>query len=187
MARTTKTTSEVITEATEAVAEKEVVEVKEPVVEKAPTRSKAKQAIAEDELILCMNGTTGRYGYTAKNGYSIDLDEYGDTVEVPFGELKRLMASQQKKHLKAGWLVVLDEEAVELLGLKKDYAFIYDQEQVENLIANPMKIEEIFPKMPEGSQAALLVTAKQMYQNGTLVDLRVVNAIRNIANVNIME
>lgn len=157
-------------------------EVKTEVVKEEKVR-----VLQDTDKVTVMNNTTGRYGYEGKNGYSIDFEEYGDTFDIPLGELKQIMASKHKKHLKEAWIIVLDEDAVEALNLTREYKYVYTEEQVEGLLANPHKIEEVFPKMSSAMQMVILNTAKNKAKNGEMNDLRVVTALKNIAGIDILE
>jgi len=175
-----KKTEEAVTETVETVETGTGVEDGTP-------SEPAERVLKDTDKVTVMNNTTGRYGYDGKNGYSIDFDEYGDTFDIPLGELKQIMASKHKKHLKEAWIIVLDEEAVEALNLTREYKYVYTEEQVEGLLATPHKIEEVFPKMSSAMQMVIISTAKRKVANGEMNDLRVVTAIKNVAGIDILE
>jgi len=183
--KTTTTTRKRTTRATKAVepvAEEKVETVKETV---KPTP--VKKALQDSDKVTVMNNTTGRYGYVGKSGYSFQLEEYGDTADIPFSELRAMSASKQKRHITDAFIIILDDEAVEELNYTKIYEDILDTEGVENVLSQPEKLKSTLPKMPKIMRETVITIARQRYRNGDLTDLRVINAIKESVDVNIME
>ena len=191
MTETTKTTTtRKPRTATKAKVEVEQVETVQEVVEevkKPVTRQVAKTTLDESDLVTVMNNTTGRYMYKSRdNRTTIELEEYGDTASITFGELK-LMFSGQKKHITEAFIIILDEDAVEGINYTKQYQNILDPEQVEELLTKPEVIKEVLPKMPKTMQEVVIYTAKRKFKNDELSDIRIVNAIRDASKINILE
>ena len=191
MTETTKTTTtRKPRTATKAKVEVEQVETAQEVVEevkKPVSRQVAKTTLDESDLVTVMNNTTGRYMYKSRdNRTTIELEEYGDTASITFGELK-LMFSGQKKHITEAFIIILDEDAVEGINYTKQYQNILDPEQVEELLTKPEVIKEVLPKMPKTMQEVVIYTAKRKFKNDELSDIRIVNAIRDASKINILE
>ena len=191
MTETTKTTTtRKPRTATKAKVEVEQVETVQEVVEevkKPVSRQVAKTTLDESDLVTVMNNTTGRYMYKSRdNRTTIELEEYGDTASITFGELK-LMFSGQKKHITEAFIIILDEDAVEGINYTKQYQNILDPEQVEELLTKPEVIKEVLPKMPKTMQEVVIYTAKRKFKNDELSDIRIVNAIRDASKINILE
>lgn len=146
-----------------------------------------KRQLKDNDKITVMNNTTGRYGYIGKSGYSFQLEEYGDTAEVPFSELRAMSASKQKRHITDALIIILDEDAVRELNYTKLYENIFDAEGIEKLLAYPDKLRNTLPKMPKIMMETLITIAKQKYKDGQLNNLSVINAIKNAVGVNIMD
>ena len=191
MTETTKTTTtRKPRTATKTKVEVEQVETVQEVVEevkKPVSRQVAKTTLDESDLVTVMNNTTGRYMYKSRdNRTTIELEEYGDTASITFGELK-LMFSGQKKHITEAFIIILDEDAVEGINYTKQYQNILDPEQVEELLTKPEVIKEVLPKMPKTMQEVVIYTAKRGFTSGELTDITIVNAIKDASKVNILE
>lgn len=173
--KTTATRSR--TRNTETVTEKEVVKNVEKKVEP--------RVIQDTDRITVMNNTTGVYGYQSKNGFSFDLAAYGETIEIPFGELRIMKAGQDKIHLTDAWIIILDEDVVEALNLTPLYRNIYDDEQVDILLNNSDAIRNNFPLMPKAMQTIIVARAMQKFKANELHDYRVITAIKEVSGVDL--
>ena len=165
------------------VAEDVVTETKNPTT-KIET---VKDELKDTDKIIVMNNTTGRYGYTGRSGYSFELEEYGDTARIPFGELREMIASRQKVHITKAFIVIMNDDAIEELNLGKLYQTILDDQGVENLLTDDNKIKELLPEMPPTMRETVVAIARKKYKNGQLTNLKVINAIKESTNINIME
>lgn len=165
---TVETVQEVVQEVVEAKTVKEV------------------RVIKDTDKIPVMNNTTGRYAYRSKSGYAFDLEEYGDIANIPFSEL-RAMLNGQKRHITDAFIIILDEDVVAELNYTKEYKHILTTEQITELLRNPDSMKEVLPLMPHSMKEVVITIAKQKYQDGSMMDLRVVNVIKEALQVNIME
>lgn len=134
-----------------------------------------------------MNNTTGRYGYAGKSGYSFELEEYGDTTDVPFGELQNMRSGSQKRHLEDAFIIVLDADAVEELNYTKLYENVLDEKGVEELLGDVKRLEKAIVKMPLVMRETVVSIAKRKWNDRTLFDIRVVEAIEKNLNVKIAD
>lgn len=166
----------------------EVNEVKEELVKETVVEEVVQERVLKDtDKILIMNNTTGQYGYHGTNGYAFDLAEYGQTIKIPFSELRLMASGKSRTHLTKAWIVILDEDVVEELNLTETYKHIYTPEQIDNLLRNPQALAEVFEKMVGAMQTVVVSHAKQLVKNGELHDLRVINTIKDIAKIDITE
>lgn len=173
-ARTRKTNTEEV-ETTETVVEAtSKVETPQP------------RKLQDTDRIEIMNNTTGIYGYVSRNGYSFELEEYGDTISIPLSEL-RILFSSQKKHLKKAWIIILDEDVVDEFNLTRDYEYIFTEEEVDGLLSHPDKINDVLPKMTNAMQTIVIARAKSKFKANELYDFRIVQAIQNVTGINITE
>jgi len=146
-----------------------------------------KRILKDTDEVTVMNNTTGRYGYRSLNGFAFDLDEYGQTISIPLKELRVMASGKARAHLTNAWIIILDDEAVNALNLTNLYKNIYTEDQVMELLKKPEHLPDVFVKMPEAMQLTVLQTAKRVVKNGELRDLRVVQIIKDIADVDILE
>ena len=146
-----------------------------------------KRILKETDEVTVMNNTTGRYGYRSPNGFVFDLDKYGQTIDVPLKELRVMASGKSRTHLTSAWIIILDEDAVKALNLTNLYNHIYTEEQVFELLKKPEHLPDVFVKMPEAMQLTVLQTAKRLVNSGKLRDLRVVQIIKDLVDVDILE
>lgn len=155
-------------------------EVKSPKVKATPT----KRQLDNDTNIEVMNNTTGRYGYIGRSGFAMEMSDYGDVLEIPFGELKR-MRSEQKRHLEDAFIVILDEDAVKELRYEKLYENIFNDTGLEELLSNPDKLKKVITKMPVTMKQTVATVAKRKFKDGDLYDMRVKKVIEDSLNIKI--
>lgn len=164
------------------------VKVETPEVEsKTETKvepKKVEKKLTNDTEIEVMNNTTGKWGYLGRSGFAVSMTEYGDVIEIPFGELKRMKA-EQKRHLEAPFIVILDEDAVKELRYEKLYEGIVSDYGLEELLGNPDKLEKVLPKMPETMKETTLTIARRKFNSGELNDLSIKKVLESNLKIKI--
>lgn len=166
--------TEKVVKTTRTTASKEVVS-KET---EAPTTPEKRELLDTDKITI-MNVTKGMYGYDDGRGFTIDLDEYGDTVEVTMADLRRMKASSAgKKHLNKPWIMILDNDVVEEFNLTKVYELFYTPERAKQLLRNSEMFIETFPKMTNAMQRMFLSLIRQGVLNNEYHDYRVIKWIK---------
>lgn len=135
-----------------------------------------KRKLQNDDEIEVMNNTTGRYGYRGRSGFAVEMTEYGDVLEIPFGELKRMRA-EQKRHIEDAFIVILDEDAVKELRYEKLYENVFDKDSVEELLQNPERLAEVLPKMPKTMRETVGSIAIRRIKNKQIFDMRIKDAV----------
>lgn len=155
---------------------------KEPEVKETPKTTKPK--LTADTDIEVMNNTTGYYGYIGKSGFAMDMSEYGDILEIPFSELKRMRA-EQPRHLTDAFIVVLNDEAVKELRLEKIYEGIVNNAGLDELLADPKKLKEVIPKMPSTMRETISIIARRKFRTDELYDNRIKKVIEEGLNIKI--
>ena len=154
-------------------------------IEKTVKQTKA--PLTPNDKITVMNNTTGRYGYIGRSGYSFELEEYGDTAQIPFGELQAMRSSSQKRHIEDAFIIILDDDAVAELNYTKLYENVLDKGSIDELFSNPHRLEETLTKMPAVMRETITFIAKQKYMNRTLFDIRIIETIEKCLDVKIIE
>lgn len=175
-------------EVVEKIVSEEKVEVdvqQETVIEAIQTVAKAeKRQFSKNDDVEIMNNTTGRYGYIGRSGFSIEMNEYGDTLEIPFGELKA-MKGEQKRHIEEAFIVILDEDAIKELRLEKLYENILDLDGVEEILQDHEKLDKILNKMPSTMRETIGSIAVRKFKSGELYDKRVQKVIEDNLKIKI--
>lgn len=150
------------------------------------TVEQKRRVLRDEDLVPVMNNTTGLYGYVGRDGYSFDLEEYGDIIEIPFKALKTMNVSA-KRHIHDAFIVILDEDAVEQLHLGKLYTNILDEDGLEKVLQDPNRLSNVLSKMPETMKETLIIKAKEKMANGELNNLQIVKVIKDIANYDLLD
>jgi len=166
---------------------KELVE--EVIVEEAKPKSETKKRKTVDKsmVVEIMNNTSGQVHYASKkSGAEWHFLEYGAIDEIEVGELVT-MKNAHPRYLKEPWLLILDEDVVEFLGLANIYENVLTPSELEAFFKlSPVKVEEILSKMPAGMKEAVLDRARAKYEDRTLENVNVIRAIEDTLNVEIM-
>lgn len=157
----------------------------EEVVKQSKKEEKPKQRkLSRDDEVLVMNNTTGRYGYISRTGFSIEMNEYGDTVTLPFGELET-MRSSQKRHIEEAFIVILDEDAVKQLRFEKLYENVLDEDGVNEVLQDFERLEKMINKMPKTMRETVGAIATRKFKNGELFDMRVKKVLEDNLKIKI--
>ena len=169
--------------ATPAKKNEDVVAEDVPVV-KTPEVKKEKRQFENSDDVEIMNNTTGRYGYLGRSGFALEMNEYGDITDIPFGELKK-MRSEQKRHIEDAFIVILDEDVVKELRYEKLYENILDQDGVEEILLDHERLDKMLSKMPVTMRETIGAIATRKFQNEELHDTRVKKVIEKHLNIKI--
>lgn len=168
-----------------ATVDTKVVEETKP--EKKDTKPKVRTFDKNDDVEI-MNNTTGRYGYSARSGFAVEMEEYGDILSIPFGELKT-MRSTQKRHIEDAFIVILDEDAVKELKLEKLYENVLDAEGVEDVLNDKEhgheRLDKMLPKMPTGMREVVAEIATRKFRSGELYDMRIKKVLEDNLDIKI--
>lgn len=166
--------------------EKVEAKTSETATEETPKKeSKPKQRrLEKNDDITVMNNTTGRYGYTSRSGFAVEMNEYGDTETIPFGELET-MRSSQKRHIEEAFIVILDEDAVKQLRYEKLYENVLDEDGVEEVLEDHVRLEKMINKMPKTMRETVGAIASRKFKNGELFDMRVKKVLEDNLKIKI--
>jgi len=135
-----------------------------------------------------MNTTTGKVLYKSKKtGAEWVLTEYGDTDQIEVSELIT-MKNAHPRYLKEPWLMILDDDVVNYLGLSKLYKNVLDPDELDELfkISNK-KFEKILKDAPRGMKQLIVGTAKQKLENGTFDSIKKKELIEETFGIELSE
>ncbi len=178
------------TTATKAVKVEEVVqEVQEAVEEVKVTPKPEKKKYDADDLISVRSGVSGKLVYKSllNNGYSCEWEKFGDTQQVPFGELRTAAGSQPNFYKKKYWLFDNEEDVV-ALGVKHFYADMVGIEDVMSVFKMPMadfdaKVKPLNAQLRE----TIAKEARILYMKGELDSIKRIKALEDATGFSIME
>lgn len=176
--------------------EKKVVKAKvtprKPVVKKeaeeeiavAKVETQKQVKLEKNDDVAIMNNTTGRYGYKSRSGFALEMNEYGDTETIPFGELET-MRSSQKRHIEDAFIVILDPIAVKQLRYEKLYENVLDYDGVGEILHDHERLNKMLSKMPATMRETVGAIATLKFRNGELFDNRVKKVIEDNLKIKI--
>lgn len=166
---------------------KNVVEEKVEVVKQEIIKPE-KRKLNRDDSILVMNNTAGTLIYKSnRSGQEWYFTEYGQTDTIELGELIT-MNNAHGKFLKEPWLIVLDDDAVEYLGLKRFYDNIFEFDNIDSFFEMPeTKMEELLNKMPNGMKELIVGLSRRKIAEGTFDSMSKIRLIEQKLKVNLSE
>ena len=97
--------------------------------------------IKDTDLIIVRNRNNGRTGYTLDNNFHRDFG-FQEEKKVPFEELKRLSYAPGGKYLLDNYLVVENQEALDLLNMKVEPEYFYNEAKIRELLFAYNNIDE---------------------------------------------
>lgn len=129
-------------------------------------------------LIPVMNVTNGQLIYVSrKTGAEYLFGEYGDIEYMEYQELLT-MRSSQRRFFDDPFLLVMDDDAVEALGLTKMYDNIKLPAQIEEVFKlGQSDFEEVLEKSPKGIKHLIITKAKELYDRGEFDSVRKIKFI----------
>ena len=109
-------------------------------------------AIKDSDLITVRNRNRGATGYTLDNNFHRDFN-YGETKQIPFGELKALQYAPGGPEILADCLVIEDEEALKLLNMAVEPEYFYTEDKIKEVLFNSSVDEfaDFLDFAPEGA------------------------------------
>jgi hypothetical protein len=161
----------------------DVVTSKVEVTPKVP----AKRTVDRDEWVTLMNYTDGRVRFTSKRtGAELVFSEFGQTDEIQVQDLIA-MKNAHPRYLREPWLIVLDDDVVDYLGLSEIYDNILDAYEMENFFSLPVgKMEEVLTKAPKGMVQTVVSMAIKKIENKQLDSISTIRLIEKISGIELV-
>ena len=91
--------------------------------------------IKDDTLVQVRNRANGSVGYSLDNNFHRRF-EPNETKKVPFSELKQLQYGKGGQYALDNLLVVEDKEALDLLNMKVEPEYFYDEATIKDMLLN---------------------------------------------------
>ncbi|MGG4105155.1 hypothetical protein AAXB25_14660 [Paenibacillus lautus] len=160
-------------------ARKEVEAEQAVTTSTAPAVSKRKE-IDRNEMVPIMNVTNGTLIYTSrKTGTELQFSEYGDIEYVDYQELLT-MKSSQRRFFDEPFILVMDDDVVDALGLTKMYSNMKNPDQIDKIFnMNQREFEDIVEKSPKGIKFLIVSRAKKLYEIGELDSIKKINYLND--------
>jgi hypothetical protein len=139
---------------------------------------KEKRVVNRDDLVTIMNTTTGRVLYTSKKtGAEWSFSDYGDTDEIEVSELIT-MRNAHPRYLKEPWLLILDDDVVDYLGLTPLYENVLNPDELDEFFKLPEEqMKAIIEKAPRGIRQLIVSVANRKIANKSFDSLSKIQLI----------
>ena len=170
---------------TKKVEPKKVSPVKN--IEEVPVvKIQEKRVYQSSDLISCKSVRYGTLQHVSKkSGNMYEWSDYGDIVEVEYGDLMALKA-RKSKFIFAPWFIILDGQLAEEWKLTDIYSYFEDFDDIEEFLqSGAMTIRRKLPNAPQGYKDLVTYTAGNMLRNGTLDSIATIKAVDEILHKNL--
>jgi hypothetical protein len=143
-----------------------------------------KPNVDKSELVPVMNLTHGSLVYQSrKTGMEVKFEQYGDIEYLEVGELLT-MRSSQRRFLDEPWILILDEEVVNYLGLDKLYKKLVNPDNIDEIFNfKQERFIEVIQSAPRGYSQLIVSRAKAKMADGTLDSVAKIKALEERYNV----
>ena len=125
--------------------------------------------IKDTDLIQVRNRNNGSTGYTLDNNFHRNF-EPGATKKVPFSELKELQYAPGGEYILENYLVIEDQDALDLLNMTVEPEYFYDEESVRKILFQGTLDE--FADFLDFAPAGALEIAKDIAVKEEIPDVR---------------
>lgn len=151
-------------------------------------RTTKKKKIDLNEEIEVINFTSGNLFYRSpKTGRRYDFAEFGSSDFMTVDELKTML-SAHPTFLRAPWLLVLDSNIVEYLGLTKLYENIKTPEQIDRIFGlSASELKPVLNSLPVGMKPLIVGRALIKIKNEELDSRLVIKLLEETYNVKLVE
>jgi hypothetical protein len=121
------------------------------------------------------------------HGVSDTFMAYGDIDEIEVGELQKMKTSAPR-FLKEPWLIILDDDVVNYLGLDELYSRILKPEDLDNFFKlSADKIKERLSNAPSGVKGLVVSKARELVESGELDSMKRIEAIEETLDVTLRD
>ena len=138
------------------------------------------------DLIPCKSVRYGTLQHVSKkSGNLYEWSDYGDIVDVEYGDLMALKA-RKSKFIFAPWFIILDDQLAEDWKLTDIYSYFEDFDDVEEFLqSGSVTIRKKLPNAPQGYKDLVTYTAGNMLRNGSLDSIATIKAVDEILHKNL--
>jgi hypothetical protein len=156
--------------------------------ESESSKLRQKREIDRFEPIPVMNVTNGQLVYHSKRtGAEWVWSKYGDIEYIEFQELLT-MRSSQRRFLDEPFIIILDDDAVEHLGLRKMYESFskISVDKIDEVFKLRQEdFEDVIEKAPRGIKHLIISRAREKYADRSLDSVMKIRFINEKFNLDI--
>ena len=143
-----------------------------------------KEAIDKQMLVPIMNVTNGKLVYQSrKSGSEFQFEQYGDIEYIELYELLT-MRSSQRKFLDEPYVIVLDDEVADYLGLSNMYKKLTHATEIDRIFKLPLEqFTNIVESTPKGLAHLIISKAKEKIATGEFDSVQKIQVLEEIYKV----
>ena len=135
-------------------------------------------------LVPIMNVTNGKLVYQSrKSGSEFQFEQYGDIEYIELYELLT-MRSSQRKFLDEPYVIVLDDEVADYLGLSNMYKKLTHATEIDRIFKLPLEqFTNIVESTPKGLAHLIISKAKEKIATGEFDSVQKIQVLEEIYKV----
>ena len=149
---------------------------------------RVKQTLDPNMLVTVKNGFNGTLVYKSKRtGERFIWDEVGDEQEIELLELKSAKNSCKAFFIN-NWFLFDDPEVIDWLGMSQYYKHALNADGFDRLFEkNVPDIRSTIAGLSDGQKRSVAFRAKQLIEDGKIDSIKVINALEESLNVELIE
>jgi hypothetical protein len=147
-----------------------------------------KRKINKDEVVECKNITNGTLVYISKKtGAEYVMEGYGATENFEVGELITMKASYGKI-LTEPWMIILDDDIVDYLGLRHIYdKIVVPLDKIDSFFDKSVtQMKKALQSAPNGIKSLIASRARTLISEEKLDSISKIKLIEQILNVELI-
>lgn len=147
-----------------------------------------KEMLDKQMLVPIMNVTNGKLIYQSrKTGSEFQFERYGDIEYIELYELLTIRSSQ-RKFLDEPYIIVLDDEVADYLGLTNNYKKLTHATEIDGIFDLPLEhFIDVINSTPKGLAHLIVSKAKEKIELKQLDSVQKVQALEEVFNVSIQK
>lgn len=131
----------------------------------------------DEDQVKIMSGINGAFTHRSRNGRVWKFRGFGQEDKMTYSELLAIK-NVCPNVLEHGYIVVLNPEVADLLGLTELYKNIILPNNVEEIFQKDVaELEQFVDALPYGMKITFISKARELYEARKLYDIRIVEMI----------
>lgn len=136
--------------------------------------------IKDEDMVQVMSGIHGELIHRSqKSGRMWKFSKFGQIDRMPFIELMTIY-NNNPKTLEECFIVILNDKVAKNFNLSEIYKNIVSPNNLDELFKKDVKdLESIVENLPESFKTVFVIRAKELYEQGKLDSMSLINFIQN--------
>lgn len=136
--------------------------------------------VKDEDMVQVMSGIHGELIHRSqKSGRMWKFSKFGQIDRMPFIELMTIY-NNNPKTLEECFIVILNDKVAKNFNLSEIYKNIVSPNNLDELFKKDVKdLESIVENLPESFKTVFVIRAKELYEQGKLDSMSLINFIQN--------